>query len=906
MKNTIQITSFILFFLGCMSSYAQKKLIGNDTYKAWPILKDFGYQRSSILSNDGKYIVYKYGSETKGDFLGVQAINGSYKIDLQTSSDDPIITEDNKKLIFKSPGDSLNILTLGGTGCSSIKDVISFSVPRNGEGQWLAYQMSKPQKEVVLTNLFTRVEKKYESVEEYKFDDKGNTLLIRTNDGIIWVDLTKGTDKQIVSGLKAMNLIFDNSFMQIAFETKRENETEIYYYKSGMASAKVLANNKTDGIGEKYEITNESYPPLQFSTDGSKLFFQLKEKNTTVLATNSDRLPKADVEVMHYRDPFVFEGAESKKYFTEKPIFAVINLSISKVVQLTNHNNTTSQVGNNYVLLQTTANGDEIYWNKEIITLNLVSTDDGKCIKIRDFNGSFPKTVCLSPDEKFVTWFDDKDKQYYSYEIATTIIRNISSAIKFPLFENRKEIVARQRNFGVAGWLPNDSSLLIYDRYDIWKLDPLGRKAPVNLTCSIGRKNNIMFRQINRSEDNFKSIDKDTLLLAGFNPVNKQNGFWTLALKGTNKLEKHTMGDYLYCFPAHTPNYIDYLFEDFPQKAKNANVYVVRRMSAQESPNLFISLDLKNFTPITDIHPEKEYNWLTSELIKWKMPNGKMAEGILYKPENFDPAKKYPVIFHYYEKLSDAINMFPADECGELSSGLRPTRGILNIPWYVSNGYLIFVPNMYFKTGHVRVSVVNTITSAVKHLSTFPWVDIKKLGLQGHSFGGEETAMLIAHTNFFAAAQETAGPVNLTSYYSHRIGGSVNRNSYFDKDQGNLRYSPWERPDLYIENSPVFHVENIHTPLLIVHNKGDDNVPPSQGNELFTALRRLQQPVWLLNYKEEGHTIDNLINQLDFTIRQQQFFDHYLKGKPAPRWMTEGITVTFEEGLQLDSSGRKP
>jgi len=168
------------------------------------------------------------------------------------------------------------------------------------------------------------------------------------------------------------------------------------------------------------------------------------------------------------------------------------------------------------------------------------------------------------------------------------------------------------------------------------------------------------------------------------------------------------------------------------------------------------------------------------------------------------------------------------------------------------------------------------------------------MGLQGHSFGGFETLTIISRTKLFAAAQESAGYTNAISYYNQQTGLTSNRNQYFDIEQGNLGFSPWQKPKLYLDNSPIFHVNNITTPLLIMHNKGDDNVDFHHAVELFISMRRLRKPAWLLQYKDENHMIGRSDkNQLDFTIRQQQFFDHYLRGVPAPKWMTTPGSTDF-------------
>jgi len=416
----------------------------------------------------------------------------------------------------------------------------------------------------------------------------------------------------------------------------------------------------------------------------------------------------------------------------------------------------------------------------------------------------------------------------------------------------------------------------------------LGVKPPINFTAGYGRKHQISFRVPQSRQDQSPISSSKTVLLTGLSST-KQNGFWKKTLGNKKPPVEQNMENCFYFFPAIISAGYQ---EQPPIKAKDAEIYLVRRETASEFPNWYLTIDFKSFKPLTNVHPEKKYNWLTAELVNWLLPDGKRTLGILYKPENFDTSKKYPIIFQYYETRSNRLNLFWAPEL---------SNGTLNVPWYVSNGYLVFEPDIYYTAGHTGLSAVNAVVSAARHLSKFSFVDSTKMGLQGISFGGFETNSILTNSNLFAAAQESAGISDATSHYGD-IGfyGKHIGTMLYETGQANLRATPWERPDLYIENSPIFKVDKIATPLLIMHNKEDVAVPFIQGVELFTAMRRLQKPVWMLQYDGEGHIIQDQENQLDFTIRQEQFFDHYLKGKSAPVWMTEGIKAHdrgFKSGL---------
>ncbi len=305
---------------------------------------------------------------------------------------------------------------------------------------------------------------------------------------------------------------------------------------------------------------------------------------------------------------------------------------------------------------------------------------------------------------------------------------------------------------------------------------------------------------------------------------------------------------------------------------------------------------------MSNLQPQKDYNWLTAELVNWTLPDGQPSQGILYKPENFDPTRKYPVIFNYYEKQSDGLFDY-------LEPGLSGSANI-DISWYVSRGYLVFLPDIHYKIGHTGESIVNSVVSAAEYLSKMPWVDSKRMGINGHSWGGYETNYLVTHTDIFAAAAEGAGASDMISNYGSIAGTYQGLNqSNMEAGQHRIGATLWQRPDLYIENSAILKADQVTTPFLMMHNKADEVVPWPQAIELYLDLRRLGKKVWLLQYDNEGHNIHDPKNQIDYTIRLTQFFDHYLKDAPPPRWMTEGIPARLrgvERRLELDTSGKQP
>jgi dipeptidyl aminopeptidase/acylaminoacyl peptidase len=318
-----------------------------------------------------------------------------------------------------------------------------------------------------------------------------------------------------------------------------------------------------------------------------------------------------------------------------------------------------------------------------------------------------------------------------------------------------------------------------------------------------------------------------------------------------------------------------------PSKARNADTYLVTKGTFIDFPNLYVGPSLTSLTQVSDANPwQKEYNWGTVELVTWMSMDGQPRQGLLYKPENFDPSKKYPLISYFYEDLSDGLHSYIAPN----------GRNVINPTHYVSNGYLVFEPDIYYETGHPGQSALKSIVPGVQMLLARGYVDPKRLGLQGHSWGGYQTAYLITQSNMFAAAEAGAPVANMTSAYGGiRWGSGVNRSMQYENGQSRIGKSIWEGQNLYIENSPLFWLDRVNTPLLILHDDMDDAVPWYQGIELYVGMRRNGKEAYLINYNNELHSPQSRANQKDFSMRMLQFFDNKLKGTPAPDWMVRGI-----------------
>jgi dipeptidyl aminopeptidase/acylaminoacyl peptidase len=361
------------------------------------------------------------------------------------------------------------------------------------------------------------------------------------------------------------------------------------------------------------------------------------------------------------------------------------------------------------------------------------------------------------------------------------------------------------------------------------------------------------------------------LLLSAFNNISKERGYYTLKQSGRNPLQERVMDKF-----------------DFTGllKAKDSDLMLFQKSNFNTSPDLHITSNLwKSSSKLTDINPQmNNYNWGTAELFSWTSFANVPLEGIIYKPEDFDPSKKYPVMIYFYEKHSDNLYSYitPA-----------PSRSTINIPFFVSRGYVVFTPDIDYTVGQPGKDAYNSIVAGAEELRKFDWVDAENMAIQGQSWGGYQVAYLVTKTKMFKAAGSGAPVSNMTSAYGGiRWGTGRSRQYQYEKTQSRIGSTLSDSLDLYIKNSPVFFVKDIETPLLIMHNDKDGAVPWYQGIEMYMSMRRLGKPVWMLQYNNEDHNLIHRRNTKDLAIRLQQFFDHYLKGEPAPVWMTRGVPAT--------------
>jgi dipeptidyl aminopeptidase/acylaminoacyl peptidase len=475
--------------------------------------------------------------------------------------------------------------------------------------------------------------------------------------------------------------------------------------------------------------------------------------------------------------------------------------------------------------------------------------------------------VTWSADSRHAIFFDGKDWITISVPGAESTNLTAKLSVKFGREDYDAPGVAPA--YGLGGWTRDGKYVLLYDRFDIWRCEA-NDGACLNLTQGVGRKDHIIFRLVRHERDDpaARWIDpSQRLLLRAENEDTRDTGFFRLSLEGNEAPTKLVM---------EAKNFTP------PIKARNADVYITTASTFRDFPDLLLTDgSFREFRKVTDAAPQlANFSWGSAELISFTSVDGVPLKAILYKPDNFDPAKKYPMLVYIYERLTQGLNNFIEP---------RPHHSI-NVSYYVSNGYLVLEPDIAYQIGYPGLSALHCVLPAIQAVVNKGGVNENAIGIQGHSWGGYQTAYMLTRTNRFRAAEAGAPVADMISAYNGiRWGPGIPRQFQYERTQSRIGGSLWEYPLRFIENSPIFMLDRVETPLLMVHNDADDAVPWNQGIEYYLALRRLNKEVYMFSYNGEFHALRRRADQKDYTVRLQQYFDHFLKGAPKPDWMEHGI-----------------
>lgn len=752
-------------------------------------------------------------------------------------------------------------------------------------GDWIAYQRDGKDSILYLQQPDGNKKLQFSSVIDYKFPKEGNILYYATSEnknkgGVYTVNPVTGARtilyegngqiKKIASDTKGNNIAF---LLNIQTDSTAIPEYAVWLSVNNSPAKKVA--EKGDPAFPENWIINEYTEPY-FSENGERLFFATSprplQKDSSIL---DEYYPKVHIwhwqEEKQYTQQLVDKDADLKKGY-----LAVYNLPEKQIVQLANAeipDITLIDKGNTPFALLTTTRPYALKKMWEGRTLRDIYTVDLMTGNKEMLKKGFNTNMHVSPAGKYAYWYNPQDSSWYAYSFNLKKETRLSDPFQFKADEEDNDVPDYPDAYGIAGWTAGDKSILIYDKYDIWQFDPEGKDKPVNLTVN-GRTENKTYRLITLDKEKNFIDTKELQLLSMFDYITKGSGYYSSKLAKAGKPKQLLAGNYLL---------------KGLQKAKNSDAVIYTAETFEQFPDILLSdLHFKQSIKITDVNPQQSHiNWGTAELIKWTSLDGTSLEGVVYKPENFDSSKKYPLLVNFYERNADTYHSYRMPE---------PHRSTIDYHFYTSNEYIIFNPDVRYQVGHPGQSAYNCIIPGINKLLEKGYIDKNKIGAQGHSWGGYQVADLATRTTMFAAIESGAPVVNMFSAYGGiRWGSGLNRSFQYEHGQSRIGKNPWEAPELYKENSPLFQMDKVQTPILIMANDKDGHVPWYQGIEYFVALKRLEKPVWLLNYTGEPHWPMRMANRIDFQKRMYQFFEHYLNNQPMPTWMKEGVPTVKQE-----------
>lgn len=903
-----------------ISAQNVKKPLDHSVYDSW--------QTVTSIQNpyNGKYLLYNIALQDGDDTVHVYDAAAGKTVYTVPRGKDMILSSDcskavymiepsakdrrqariDKKKAWESPKDTLVVLDLA-TGKKTVFPNVDRMYSGNEIVSYVAYrqaQMSSSKdegRELYVTDLRTMTTDTIPNVDACVFSPTGEKILYVTvpakEDSLGMKELhlrvpATGEDRVLYSTPKkglVSGIEINEEATAAVFYTRRDtaesakNMRDIFYadLTSGQP-AKCLVPSDINGVPEGMAISDKA--SLRLSKDGRYLVLGVKELPEPEDETIPD-FEKVKMDIWRWTDDYLPTQVKINRSRFDNETYTALYYFSDPDRILVLADESMPYVGipvdlqtDILLVLNDKPYRVERQWDPTArYDLYRVDMTTGKRELV-----SKNRTVrsILSPDGRFSVMFDSADKCWHLYDIVNNTWKNLTADVPALFWNDESDTPSAPSSTGTPIWYKDASTVLIPARFDIWKFDISGKKAPENLTDGIGARDSIKFSlngymfcderlQMRNGMNYDRYILPDyPLYFSSFNDVTKETGIYVKDLSARRPAMKQlAVGPWTYRLAAVTSGRKPVMFYT---KGDFRNPY-----------DLYVTKDqFRKSQAITAINPQQdEYRWGSVELVDWMSEDGAFhCEGMLFTPDNIDSTGSYPMVLYFYERSSDGLYSYRAP---------APSRSIINIAYFVSNGYMVFVPDIYYQVGHPGQSAMNCIMPGVdKVLEGRPWIDSSRMALQGQSWGGYQTAYMITQTDRFAAAGAGAPVSNMTSAYGGiRWGSGVTRQMQYEHGQSRIGQDLWDGFDLYVENSPLFFVPNVKTPVLIMHNDEDGAVPWYQGIEFFTALRRCGKQAWMLTYNGEDHNLVQRYNCKDYTVKLVEFFDHFLKGEPMPEWM---------------------
>ena len=773
--------------------------------------------------------------------------------------------------------------------------------------------------DVILHDLTNGRDQLLGSVSEIAFNRGGDLLAYtveatpRDGNGLFVIDLKSGRVTPIDNDARVYSRLTWNDagsglavLKGVDVERMRERDNMLVVYPNVKAAIEspepvVARLNPATATGFPKGFVVSDRAALDWSGDGKRVFFGMKEQvpaPDTARRKSTDEV--ADVDIWNTKDDRIqsvqMTRADADRNFTYREAFDV---GASRFVRLADSTMRDVEVGQDgrWAVGRDTRQYISDY-KRPAADIYRVNTTTGERTLIEKAQLIGQHVIGISPDGgQFIYW---KNNKYQAYDLDAGTTRALGGDAKVSFIDTRDDHPGPKPPFGLEGYTTDGKGFVADHDYDLYFV-PFDGSAAVSLTKGAGSKSEIRYR--------YAAIEPDTSAPApapgGFGggrggrankidlskPITLSTyGEWTKKA-GFSVLENGQIREIVYDDAAYST----------PVKATKADRYLFTRQTFVEFPDLRVSgADFKSAKKISDANPQQaEYNWGHRILFDFKDRDGHKLQGILAIPDDYKPGEKRPMLVNFYEKNSQNLNRYSAPSY-LTGMGSSPIQA-------VSDGYITMLPDIYFHTGSSHSDMLNAVEAAVKKVISMGYVDPAKIGINGHSYGGEGAAFIGTRSRLFAAVGMGAGVTDLYQDFSQNWGwayqvpggSGANGNDYYLYGQGRWGFSPWEKPDVYMFESALTHVPEVTAPFLIMHGTADPTVAFQNGLGFYNALRYNGKNAVLLAYPGEGHGLRGVANRRDLTVRYFQFFDHYLKGAPAPQWLTEGVPYLRKNAIDV-------
>ena len=959
LRASTAVAAVVLLVGAVLPGFAQQRGLDHDDVLQWKVVDD------PSLSPDGEWLAFVLTPMEGDPTLTLKAAAGNGPA-LTVRGTGPTFTSDSRHLVYAVPTPESEVDTLrregkqdedlpknalavadiaavfvdGEARLAGIRDlgpVESYEIA--GEGSWVAYVpveeqgadateeseaetsageparqseatesgteaegSSEDEKEdgstLVLLNLATGDETRYDLVADYAFAEEAAVLAFTTStrdgsgDGAYVVPLDNVARRALLEGEgRYEQLALSKDGAQVAFLTDRgdvrADQPAFTLYRAGAPDwqAEPLAASRTDGVPDDWWVSEHG--DVRFSAGGTFLHFGTAPRPEPEAEDETLEEDKVTLDIWNWKDPYLqpmqLVQAEDER---KRTYAAAVHLDTGSVAQLGTIDVPTVRFAAESDAAQALGVTDKPYrqllsWDGRYNDLYAVDPGTGEHRRIAERVGRFARAA-ISPAGKYAAWWNGAERQWKVAGLDEGEPLTASAAVPHPVWNELDDHPHDPPPYGSAGWTADDGAFLFYDRFDVWRFEPESGRT-VNLTAGAGRAAQIRFRHA-RTEPALDHIPEGEALWQAFHDKNKRGGFYRGRTDREASPVEIVMADKSFRLRG---------------KADDADRWLLTREDFGEFPDLWVTDGgITDMQRVSDANPQQtDYRWGSAELVEWTSNDGVELQGMLFKPDGFDPSQEYPLLVYFYERMSDSLYTWRTP---------RPGSSSVSVPFYVSRGYVMFIPDIPYEIGYPGESALDAVVPGVLSLLDEGFIDRDRIGVQGHSWGGYQIAYMITRTDLFAAAEAGAPVSNMTSAYGGiRWQTGMSRMFQYERTQSRIGGSLWEATSEYLHNSPLFYADKIRTPVLMMHNDDDGAVPWYQGIELFVALRRLQKPAWLLNYNGEGHGLRRDANRKDWAIRMQQFFDHYLRDAPAPVWMEKGVPAV-DKGRTLGTELMAP